>query len=292
MSYTKQAYRVSLCTSAANFVLAALKMAAGVLGGSSALISDAVDSACDVFSSLIVMVGVKFASKSPDADHPYGHERFECISSIVLALIIGFSGVGVGIAAVQKIFSGQELAPPALITLVVAAVSIAAKEWMFRFTRRTARRIQSDSLMANAMNYRSDVFSSCGVLIGIAGSQLGFPILDAVASLVICVLILRSAIEILLDALSKMLDSSIDGETLEAMRDLVLAQQGVLALDDIKTRQFGSRYFVDVEIACDGDLPLRDAHAIASRVHDEIERRFPSTKHCQVHVNPYGEGAQ
>ncbi len=289
MNYAKEAYKVSLCTSVVNAVLAAFKMAAGILGGSSALISDAVDSACDVFSSLIVMIGVKFASKSPDEDHPYGHERFECISSIVLALIIGATGLGVGWSAVGKIFSGGDLQAPAAIALVAAAVSILAKEWMFRFTRRAAKRIQSDSLMANALNYRSDVFSSCGVLVGVAGAQLGFPVLDAVASLIICVLILKSALEILLDALSKMLDSSIDGETLEQMRDLVTAQPGVLALDDLKTRQFGSRYYVDVEIACDGDLTLRDAHAIAVQVHDAIEKQFPGTKHCLVHVNPFGE---
>ena len=289
MNYAKEAYKVSLCTSVVNAVLAAFKMAAGILGGSSALISDAVDSACDVFSSLIVMIGVKFASKSPDEDHPYGHERFECISSIVLALIIGATGLGVGWSAVGKILSGGDLQAPAAIALVAAAVSILAKEWMFRFTRRAAKRIQSDSLMANALNYRSDVFSSCGVLVGVAGAQLGFPVLDAVASLIICVLILKSAVEILLDALSKMLDSSIDGETLEQMRDLVTAQPGVLALDDLKTRQFGSRYYVDVEIACDGDLTLRDAHAIAVQVHDAIEKQFPGTKHCLVHVNPFGE---
>ena len=284
MNYAKEAYKVSLCTSVVNAVLAAFKMAAGILGGSSALISDAVDSACDVFSSLIVMIGVKFASKSPDEDHPYGHERFECISSIVLALIIGATGLGVGWSAVGKILSGGDLQAPAAIALVAAAVSILAKEWMFRFTRRAAKRIQS-----NALNYRSDVFSSCGVLVGVAGAQLGFPVLDAVASLIICVLILKSALEILLDALSKMLDSSIDGETLEQMRDLVTAQPGVLALDDLKTRQFGSRYYVDVEIACDGDLTLRDAHAIAVQVHDAIEKQFPGTKHCLVHVNPFGE---
>ena len=289
MNYAKEAYKVSLCTSVVNAVLAAFKMAAGILGGSSALISDAVDSACDVFSSLIVMIGVKFASKSPDEDHPYGHERFECISSIVLALIIGATGLGVGWSAVGKILSGGDLQAPAAIALVAAAVSILAKEWMFRFTRRAAKRIQSDSLMANALNYRSDVFSSCGVLVGVAGAQLGFPVLDAVASLIICVLILKSALEILLDALSKMLHSSIDGETLEQMRDLVTAQPGVLALDDLKTRQFGSRYYVDVEIACDGDLTLRDAHAIAVQVHDAIEKQFPGTKHCLVHVNPFGE---
>ena len=289
MNYAKEAYKVSLCTSVVNAVLAAFKMAAGILGGSSALISDAVDSACDVFSSLIVMIGVKFASKSPDEDHPYGHERFECISSIVLALIIGATGLGVGWSAVGKILSGGDLQAPAAIALVAAAVSILAKEWMFRFTRRAAKRIQSDSLMANALNSRSDVFSSCGVLVGVAGAQLGFPVLDAVASLIICVLILKSALEILLDALSKMLDSSIDGETLEQMRDLVTAQPGVLALDDLKTRQFGSRYYVDVEIACDGDLTLRDAHAIAVQVHDAIEKQFPGTKHCLVHVNPFGE---
>ena len=138
--YQKQAYRVSLCTSAVNALLAVFKLAVGFVSSSSALLSDGVDSACDVFSSFIVMIGVKFASKSPDEDHPYGHERFECISSIVLALIIAASGIGVGYAALVKIFSGA-MEAPGLLALAVAAVSIAAKEWMFRFTRRAARRI-------------------------------------------------------------------------------------------------------------------------------------------------------
>ena len=140
--YQKQAYRVSLCTSAVNALLAVFKLAVGFVSSSSALLSDGVDSACDVFSSFIVMIGVKFASKSPDEDHPYGHERFECISSIVLALIIAASGIGVGYAALVKIFSGS-MEAPGLLALAVAAVSIAAKEWMFRFTRRAARRIRS-----------------------------------------------------------------------------------------------------------------------------------------------------
>lgn len=289
MTYTKETYRVTALTGALNFLLALSKLAVGALSGSSALISDGVDSAGDVISSFIVMIGVRYASKSADESHPYGHERFECISSIVLALIIAGSGLGVGYTALQKIFSQETLVAPGLLALAVALVSIVAKAWMFWFSRKVALRIGSDSLMANALNYRSDVFSSCGVLVGVAGARLGLPILDSIASLVICALILKSALEILLDALSKLLDSAIDGDTLEQMRDLILEQQGVLALDDIKTRQFGSKYFVDIEIACDGDLPLRQAHDIALRVHDAIEQQFPGTKHCLVHVNPFGE---
>lgn len=282
----KQTYRASALAGAANGALAVFKLAAGAIGGSAALISDGVDSACDVLSSLIVVIGVKLAGKSPDEDHPYGHERFECVASILLALMIGATGLGVGFSALQKLLSGQGAAPPALLALAAAGVSILAKELLFRYTRRAARKARSDSLMASALNYRADVFSSCGVFAGVAGARLGFPWLDAVASLVICGLILRSAFQILQDSLSKMLDSAVDAQTVEQIRALTLAQPGVLGLDDIKTRQFGSRYFVDIEIACDGNLTLYQAHDIASRVHDEIERQFPETKHCLVHVNP------
>lgn len=283
---SKLAYRASALAGGVNGGLAVMKLAAGFIGNSAALVSDGVDSACDVLSSFIVAIGVKLAGKSPDEDHPYGHERFECVASILLALMIAVTGLGVGFSALKKLTGGQSAPPPAALALAAAGVSVLVKELLFRFTRRAARRARSDSLMASALNYRADVFSSCGVLAGVAGARLGFPWLDAVASLVICALILRSAFQIASDSLGKMLDSAVDSQTVEQLRELILAQSGVLGLDDIKTRQFGSRYFVDIEIACDGDMPLRQAHDVASRVHDEIERQFPEVKHCLVHVNP------
>lgn len=287
----KRAYRASALAGGVNAGLAVIKLAAGLKGGSAALVSDGVDSACDVLSSFIVMIGVKLAGKSPDEDHPYGHERFECAASILLALMIAATGMGVGWSALKKLLGGQAAVPPAALALVAAGLSVLVKELLFRFARRAARRTRSDSLMASALNYRADVFSSCGVLAGVAGARLGFPWLDSVASLIVCGLILRSAFQILTDSLNKMLDSAIDAQTVEQIRALILAQPGVLGLDDVKTRRFGSRYFVDIEIACDGDILLRQAHDIASRVHDEIERQFPETKHCQVHVNPQSANA-
>lgn len=289
MNYKKEAYRASITTMIVNFSLACFKMVAGLLGGSTALVSDAVDSACDVFSSLIVMIGVKFASKSPDIDHPYGHERFECISSIVLALIIGATGAWVGSTAIHKMIVPHEITIPGALALIAALTSIIAKWWMCGYTRKCGERIGSDSLMANAANFRSDTFSSLGVFVSLIGARLGLPILDPIASVIICFLILKSAMEILLDALSKMMDSSVEGETINQMRELIVGCEGVLRLDDIKTRKFGSRYFVEVEIACDGDLNLREAHAISDKVHDEIEKTFPDAKHCLVHVNPFEE---
>ena len=287
----RQTYRASALAGGVNAGLAVMKLAAGLVGGSAALISDGVDSACDVLSSFIVVIGVRLAGKSPDEDHPYGHERFECVASILLALMIAATGLGVGWSALQKLLSGRAAAPPAALALAAAGVSVLVKELLFRFTRRAARRARSDSLMASALNYRADVFSSCGVLAGVAGARLGFPWLDSAASLVICALILRSAFQILTDSLDKMLDRAVDAQTVEEIRTLTLAQPGVMGLDDIKTRRFGSRYFVDIEIACDGDLPLRQAHDIASLVHDKIEEQFPEVKHCLIHVNPWSAGA-
>lgn len=287
----RQTYRASALAGGVNAGLAVMKLAAGLVGGSAALISDGVDSACDVLSSFIVVIGVRLAGKSPDEDHPYGHERFECVASILLALMIAATGLGVGWSALQKLLSGRAAAPPAALALVAAGVSVLVKELLFRFTRRAARKARSDSLMASALNYRADVFSSCGVLAGVAGARLGFPWLDSAASLVICALILRSAFQILTDSLDKMLDSAVDAQTVEEIRTLTLAQPGVMGLDDIKTRRFGSRYFVDIEIACDGDLPLRQAHDIASLVHDKIEEQFPEVKHCLIHVNPWSASA-
>jgi cation diffusion facilitator family transporter len=282
------ANRVSVVTIAVNAALSAFKLAAGVLAHSAAMVSDAVHSLSDVLSTVIVIIGMNMAGQKSDKLHPYGHERFECVASIVLALMLGVTGAGIGYSGIKSIIDGNyENRIPGVAALVAALVSIAVKEWMFRYTRAAAKRVNSGALMADAWHHRSDALSSIGAFAGIFGAMLGFPALDAVASIAICLFIAKAAYDIFMDAVNKMVDKSCDEKTLCALRELTASRPGVIAVDDIRTRIFGSRVYVDIEIAADKDLDLTRAHKIAENVHDAVEKDFPAVKHCMVHVNPY-----
>ena len=280
--------RVSWVSVVVNLLLSAGTLLAGIVAHSGAMVSDAVHSASDVFSTIIVMVGVQLSSRQADDDHRYGHERFESVASVALALILLETGLLIGWKGLKTIFSGSyaDLTAPGALALAAAVVSILVKEWMYWYTRSAAKKIRSDALMADAWHHRSDSLSSVGALVGIAFAMAGYPILDSVASVVICLFIVKAAVDIFRDAVDKMVDRSCDQQTLEAMTGLIQAQPGVVRLDLLQTRLFGARIYVDAEIAVDGGLSLCQAHAIAEQVHEAMEADFPMVKHCMVHVNP------
>ena len=286
--YEITAMRVSKVSIAANAVLTVLKMLAGVIAHSGAMISDAIHSASDVFSTVIVIIGIKISGKASDKDHPYGHERMECVAAIVLATILAATGLGIGYSAVGKIVGRDynRLAVPGVLALAAAVLSIIVKEGMYQYTRVHAKRIDSGALMADAWHHRSDALSSVGALIGIAGARMGFPILEPIASVVICLFIEKAAYEIFMDAVDKMVDKACGDEVEGKLRECALAQAGVLGVDLLQTRVFGNKIYVDIEICADGDKTLREAHAVAEGVHDAIEQSFPKVKHIMVHVNP------
>lgn len=280
--------RVSNISIVVNVLLSAIKFVVGVIANSGAMISDAIHSVSDVFSTIIVMIGANAAAKDPDQEHPYGHDRMECIAAIVLAIVLFITGIGVGITGVKKIFGGNygDLAVPGALALVAAVISIVVKEGMFWYTRFYGKKVDSTALLADAWHHRSDALSSVGSFIGILGARLGFPIFDPLASVVICLFIVKAAYNICKEALDKMVDKSCDDETERKMSDLIKSQEGVISLDLLMTRMFGSKLYVDVEIGADENTPLRDSHAIAENVHNAIEANFPKVKHCMVHVNP------
>lgn len=286
-NFEKTAIRVSMVSVIWNLILSLLKLIAGVVANSGAMISDAVHSASDVFSSIIVMIGVKIAAKDSDKDHPYGHERLECVAAIVLATILAGTGLGIGYSAIVNLAEGKyNSVTPGMLALIAAIVSIIAKEAMFWYTRHYAKKIDSSALMADAWHHRSDALSSVGALIGIAFARIGFPFMEPIASLVICVFIEKAALDIFKDAIDKMIDKSCDDETVSKIMECARQIDGVEAIDIIKTRVFGNKIYVDMEISADGNLPLKETHAIAENVHDAIESAFPKVKHIMVHVNP------
>ena len=289
--HEKIAVNVSTVTIVINLALAGFKFLAGFLAHSGAMVSDAVHSASDVLATFIVILGVKLAGRDADRDHPYGHERLECVAALILAVILGATGLGIGWSGIRKITGGEALVVPGALALIAAVVSIVVKEAMFWYTWLAAKKIDSSALKAEAWHHRSDALSSVGSFAGILGARLGFPALDPVASVVICLFILKAAWDIMADALGKMTDHACPPAMVQEMADSILSQPGVLGLDTLNTRLFGDRVYVDVEIQADGDLPLKVTHATAQAVHDTLEQTFPQVKHCMVHVNPAEKSA-
>ena len=287
-SFKAVATRVSTVSIVINLLLAGFKFIAGVVGHSGAMISDAVHSSSDVVGSLIVIIGVRMSEKASDADHPYGHERMEDVASLILAGILFVAGLSIGKEALLSILDGsyQTSVSPGVLALVAAIVSIVVKEAMFWYTWLNAKKISSGALKAEAWHHRSDALSSVGALIGIGGALLGVRIMEPIASIIICLFILKVAIDIFREATDRMVDHACDSETEAEIRRCAEEQEGVVKVDMLRTREFGRKIYVDLEISADGSITLRQGHDIAQQVHDKIESTFPNVKHIMVHVNP------
>ena len=287
----KIAVKVSFVSIIGNVILSFLKLLAGILANSGAMISDAVHSASDVLSSIIVIIGVKIAAKKSDKNHPYGHERFECVAAIVLAVILLVSGLFIGHTAIEKISAGNghEFAVPGVLALIAAIVSIVGKEAMYWYTRFYAVGLDSGALMADAWHHRSDALSSVGALIGIAGARKGFPMMDTVASLVICLFIVKAAYDIFKDAIDKMVDRSCSEKLEKSMAECAMAQEGVTGVDSIRSRVFGNKIYVEIQICAPGEISLEQSYRIARNVHNALESKFEKIKHITVSVKPASE---
>lgn len=292
-NFEKVAVKVSMVSVVWNIILSVVKLLAGIIAHSGAMVSDAVHSASDVFSSIVVIAGVKIASKESDDEHPYGHERIECVAAIMLSTVLAATGLGIGYAAISKLVNGEYVAViPGVLALAAAIVSIITKEAMFWYTRHYAKKIDSSALMADAWHHRSDSLSSIGALIGIGGAMVGFPVMEPLASVVICIFIEKAAWDIFRDAIDKMIDKSCDVTTERELRECALGIPGVLQVDLLRTRMFGNKIYVEMEIGADETLTLKESHDIAERLHDAIEEGWPKIKHITIHVNPVEDVAQ
>ncbi len=283
----KIAIKVSVISIILNCLLTLIKFISGVISKSSAMISDSVHSLSDVLSTFVVIIGVKIANKKADSDHPYGHERIECVSAIILSGMLFIIGALIGINGIKNVTNSSNLVMPGVLALIASIISIISKEAMYQYTIRVSKKINSAALKADAWHHRSDALSSIGSFIGILGSRLGFKIFDPLASVIISLCIIKVSIDIFKDAIDKMVDKSCDKEVIDKVISVIEKNESVKNIDDIKTRQFGNKAYVDVEISVDENLLLKDAHKIAEEIHDSVENEINIVKHCMVHVNPY-----
>ena len=281
----KEGLKISFVTIIVNFILSGIKLLAGISGRSSAMISDAVHSISDVVSTIIVIVGIKLSNKESDSKHQYGHERFESVATLILAFLLFVTGCIIGFDGIKNIIN-NDFKIPTYFAFFSAILSISVKEWMYWYTIKVAKKINSSALKADAWHHRSDAISSVGSLIGIAFSMLGFVYMDIIASILIAIFIIKISIDIFIESIDKLLDSSCDEETVEKIKKIVLKTKGVINIGSLKTRMFGNKIYIDIEVSANKDITFLESHEIAHKVHDNVEKELENVKHCMVHINP------
>ncbi|WP_073147162.1 cation diffusion facilitator family transporter [Paramaledivibacter caminithermalis] len=284
----KIANRISVVTIIANIILSVIKVIVGFIGKSNAVIADGFHSLSDVFSTIVALIGIRLANKEDDENHPYGHEKIEPVMGKILANILLITALFMGYNGIKNIIQGNYTIPEK-ITIYAAVFSIIVKEWMYRYTVKGAKKIDSSALLADAWHHRSDALSSVGSLLGVTGAILGYPILDSIAAVIISVFVAKVAIDIYLQSIKELIDSAADEETIDDIRKIILETEGVIQIDELKTRIHANKLYADVEISVSKDLSVSQAHDIAENVHYKIEKQIKKVKHCMVHVNPFGE---
>lgn len=281
-SKNQQASRLSLI---ANVMLAVLKLTAGILANSTAMIADAANSIGDILTGLVTMWGVKTAAQPADEEHPYDHEKTESLAAWILAIILIITGGMIIYRAVTSLSSGPQI--PGMLAIIAAIITIIVKEILYRYTIKVANETKSTALMATAWDHRSDVLSTSGVLVGITGAMIGWTFLDPVTGIIMALIIIRAGIKVLHRSADELLDSSADSDVLDKIKQVVLSVADVVHIDDIKTRQYGSTLMVDISISVKEDMTVAQGHDVAEEVKASIIKAVPEVKDVQVHVEPY-----
>lgn len=278
--------KVSIYTIVANLVLTIIKLIAGTIGNSSAIVADGIHTASDVITTIIVILGLSIASKEPDKEHPYGHEKFESAMAKLVSMLLFATGLYLGYKS-SIILINKDFSRPGRIALAAAGISIVIKEIMYRYTISTAKKIESIAMEADAWHHRSDAFSSIGTFIGVLGARLGYPFLDPIAAIIVSIFIMRVAINLYIKSIDELVDKSADSKTIKNIREIALAVKGVKEINNLKTRVAGNRIYVDLEISVNGDLSVEEGHDIAENVHSLVTKKVPKVKDCMVHIEPF-----
>lgn len=291
-SREKQIYRVTLAGSVINVLLLLCKFVAGILGHSAAMIADAVHSLTDFVTDIIVLVFVRLSSKPRDANHEYGHGKYETLASALIGFSLFLVGVMIcydGLVKIYQAICGEELAQPGMVALAAAAVSIILKEWAFRFTRRVGRRVGSEAVVANAWHHRSDALSSVGTFFGIGGAILlgqKWAVLDPIAALVVSVLIIKASIELIKPAMDELMEKSLPDEVENEIRRIAESVAGVSEVHHLMTRNIGSHIAMEMHVRMRGDMTLYESHLHATEIERKLRARFGADTHIGLHVEP------
>jgi len=278
--------KVTLIGAASNVVLAIAQFAFGVLGHSQALIADGIHSLSDLVTDILGVFGAKHASRAADAEHPYGHGRIEAVVTVALGMVLTFAATFIMFDATRRLFEPQRLLQPDWTVLAVAAVSVAVKEMMYRYTLRIARAIRSGLLQTNAWHHRSDALSSIIVIVGVGGTMSGLNYLDAIAAIGVAVMIARVGLTQAWAAVQELIDQGLDAEHVANIRSKILAESGVRELHLLRTRRVGGNAFVDVHILVDPRLSVSEAHQISEAVRVRLIAEIDEVSDVTIHIDP------
>jgi cation diffusion facilitator family transporter len=278
--------RVTLIGSLVNITVASAQIAGGILAHSQALVADGLHTLSDLASDAVVLFAAKHGSQDADEAHPYGHRRIETLGSVVVGLALMAVAVGIAIEAFRHLLQPGQITGPAPVALAFAALAIVAKESLYHYTMHVAKRVKSNLLKANAWHHRSDVFSSLVVFAGIGGALLGFVHLDAIAAIAVSVMILRIGWKLATSGVSELIDTGLEPEELDAIRDSILKIDGVKNLHTLRTRRMGGEALADVHIQVNPRVSVSEGHHIGEAVRDHLIKHFEQIADVTVHVDP------
>jgi cation diffusion facilitator family transporter len=277
--------RVTLTGAVVNCVLASLQITFGLLGKSQALLADGFHTLSDLSTDFIVLYASRRAGKAADAEHPYGHGRFETLASLLLGAILLLVGVGIGLRGIENMLNPQPFNPEA-ITLVFAFLAIVAKEWLYRYTLRAARLAHSTLLESNAWHHRSDALSSIVVVVGISAQLLGVPYMDALAAVIVALMISLMGFRLGRKALYELIDTGLDATIVDEVRATMLAYNSAIGIHNLRSRSMGGLGYIDAHIEVDSRLTVSEAHYIAHRIEHLVKKKFPNISDVQIHIDP------
>ncbi|MCD6570490.1 MAG: cation transporter [Deltaproteobacteria bacterium] len=288
----KLASRVTLLGFGINIALAAVKLMAGIIGRSSALIADAVHSLSDLITDVIAILGVRIGNRPADTSHEYGHGKIETLATAIIGIMLFLVGLGLFLSGANKVldtYRGHILLKPGWVAFYTAIISIVIKEWLYRYTMKTGRQVNSKAIVANAWHHRSDAFSSIGCVVGIGGAILlgqRWRILDPIAAIGISIFIIKEAFNIILQCINELTEKSL-GEEMEAnILRVIMSVPGVKNPHNLKTRSIGNAHAIDVHIEVDSSLNIVQAHDISSRVEERLRDLLGKETFISVHVEP------
>lgn len=292
MERERQIYRITLVGSAGNALLVVFKFVAGIIGHSAAMVADAVHSLSDFITDIIVLVFVSISAKPQDSSHDYGHGKFETLATLFISLALVAAAIGIIVSGAQKLaawLNGADLEAPGSLALWAAVISILMKEWMFRFTARKGRELDSPALKANAWHHRSDALSSIGAAVGIGGAVLlggRWTVLDPLASIVVGAMLVKVAWEIMRPSLGELTDESLPEKTEEEILEVFHSFSDISEPHNLRTRRIGNRVAIEAHIRMDGNMTLQRAHEITSKIEGELKERFGSGTIVTLHMEP------
>ena len=296
MERERQIYRITLVGSAGNALLVVFKFVAGIIGHSAAMVADAVHSLSDFITDIIVLVFVSISAKPQDSSHDYGHGKFETLATLFISLALVAAAIGIIVSGAQKLaawLNGADLEAPGSLALWAAVISILMKEWMFRFTARKGRELDSPALKANAWHHRSDALSSIGAAVGIGGAVLlggRWTVLDPLASIVVGAMLVKVAWEIMRPSLGELTDESLPEKTEEEILEVFHSFSDISEPHNLRTRRIGNRVAIEAHIRMDGNMTLQRAHEITSKIEGELKERFGSGTIVTLHMEPLKNG--